>query len=324
MDSIKTIRTPWDAVWKEALTQLLRPALELLFPRAAAEIDWTFPVEILDRELRTLVAGPLGRRGRHRFVDHLVRVRRLTGRVDTVLIHLEVQGTPQKDFEERIYLYHSWLTGVHGRLVATFAVLADGNPGWRPCEYRGDYLGGGSALLEFPTVKLIDLESSWESLITSDNPFGLFVAAHIKALRTRRFPDERLNWKSHLTEMLTQKEWDEHTLKLIFQFIDAIMILPKDRQRHFTQWAEHLQEERAVTFLSPTDRLRILDARQEGFQEGLCQQLRTSLYELAEVRFGACTPEVSALVQAASSHRELTALWDRMKRVETLSEFLQR
>lgn len=45
----------YDGAWKEALEIFWRPFLELCFPLAAEHIDWTVPVEFLDKELQEIV-----------------------------------------------------------------------------------------------------------------------------------------------------------------------------------------------------------------------------------------------------------------------------
>jgi 1,2-phenylacetyl-CoA epoxidase catalytic subunit len=42
----------YDSPWKEALDEFFEPFLELLFPAAHADIDWTRGYESLDKELQ--------------------------------------------------------------------------------------------------------------------------------------------------------------------------------------------------------------------------------------------------------------------------------
>ncbi len=79
-----------------------------------------------------------------------------------------------------------------------------------------------------------------------------------------------------------------------------------------------------MEFLCPTHRLRILDARAEGYAEGMERELRRTLYEMVEVRSGQCPPESSELIRTAANHQELSAILERLKRANSLSEFLLR
>ena len=61
----------YDSPWKEALEVFLRSLLEFCFPAVAAAIDWSVPVEFLDKELQEVVRDADA--GAQR-VDKLVRV----------------------------------------------------------------------------------------------------------------------------------------------------------------------------------------------------------------------------------------------------------
>ncbi len=78
----------YDGAWKEALERYLRPFLEFCFPAAAKGIDWAVPLEFLDQELQEIVRdADLGKQR----VDKLVKVRRLGGAEEWVLVHVEAQ-----------------------------------------------------------------------------------------------------------------------------------------------------------------------------------------------------------------------------------------
>mgnify|MGYP001172711702 CR=1 FL=1 len=77
----------YDGAWKEALEQYLQPFLALCFPAVADGIDWHQPVEFLDQELQQVVRdADLGKQR----TDKLVKVQRLDGTEEWLLIHLEV------------------------------------------------------------------------------------------------------------------------------------------------------------------------------------------------------------------------------------------
>ncbi len=80
--------------------------------------------------------------------------------------------------------YHHRLIDRWGPGVASFAMLADDSPGWRPSDYRVDVLGCVH-VFRFPTSKLLDHEHCLAELKQDPNPFALVTAAHLSALRTR-------------------------------------------------------------------------------------------------------------------------------------------
>ena len=77
-----------DSLWKEILERYLRPVLKLCFPHVEAALDWSKGFEFLDKELqeiaRDAALGP-------QRVDKLVKMHRLDGGEEWILIHLEVQ-----------------------------------------------------------------------------------------------------------------------------------------------------------------------------------------------------------------------------------------
>ena len=154
--------TDFDSPWKEALERYLPQFLEFFFPEAHRDIRWEAGYEFLDKELQQVVRdAELGRR----LADKLVKVWRRTGEEVWVLIHIEVQGQVDTGFAERMYTYYYRLHDRYHRPLASFAVLADEQPDWRPDHHR-QTLWGCEANLQFPTVKLLDYRNRQEHLET--------------------------------------------------------------------------------------------------------------------------------------------------------------
>jgi len=146
---------------------------------------------------RVVRDASLGRR----WADHLAQVWLGDGSAAWVLIHIEVQGQVDAEFPRRMYTYNYRLFDRYNRRVASLAVLADDDPGWRPSEFS-HALFGCRASLTFPSVKLLDYAARWDELAASRNPFAVVVMAHLKALATRRDAPERLRWKLNLIRSL--------------------------------------------------------------------------------------------------------------------------
>nr|VFK12400.1 MAG: hypothetical protein BECKLPF1236B_GA0070989_103428 [Candidatus Kentron sp. LPFa] len=97
----ESIRDDYDSPWKEALEHYFPEFLALFFPVIHAGIDWSRRHEFPDKELQKIVRdAQLGRR----YADKLVKVWTLAGREAWILIHVEVQGQPEPDFDERMYI----------------------------------------------------------------------------------------------------------------------------------------------------------------------------------------------------------------------------
>lgn len=64
-----------------------------------------------------------------RRVDKLVRVTlKESGQEAWILIHIEIQGQPEKVFAERMYIYNYRLFDKYKRRVVSLAVLTDSDP----------------------------------------------------------------------------------------------------------------------------------------------------------------------------------------------------
>ena len=133
----------FDSPWKEALDVFFESFLELFFPAAHADIDWSRPCEALDKEFQQI--APEAEIGR-RYVDKLVKVWLRSGAEQWVLVHIEVQMTDEAEFPWRMYVYNCRIFVMYNRKVASFAVLGDDNPDWRPQSYGYELWGTEAGL----------------------------------------------------------------------------------------------------------------------------------------------------------------------------------
>ncbi len=179
--------TDFDSPWKEALAHYLPDALALFFPAVAAQIDWSRGYTLLDKELQQVTRdADLGRR----LADTLVQVWRRDGREAWVLIHIEVQGQPERDFARRMYVYNYRIYDRYERPIMSIAILADEQADWRPDRFTQE-LWGCTIEMRYPVVKLLDWREREAELAASANPFAVVVQAHLAAQATREAVDAR-------------------------------------------------------------------------------------------------------------------------------------
>ena len=108
--------------------------------------------EFLDQELLTIIRGT--KNGRI-LVDRLIRVYLREGSEVWVLIHIEVHGRVNPQFPERMYVYSYRIYDKYSVKVASFAILTDSNPIWKPTDFSYK-LFGCEVMLKFPIVKILD------------------------------------------------------------------------------------------------------------------------------------------------------------------------
>ncbi len=124
--------TDYDSPWKEMLENYFPAFMAFFFPEAYRDIDWDRGYESLDKELQQIVRdAELGKR----LADKLMKVWRLSGEEQMVMIHTEIQGEPEEPFPKRMYVYNYRTFDRYDRPVVSLAVLSDTRRDWRPDRY---------------------------------------------------------------------------------------------------------------------------------------------------------------------------------------------
>jgi len=267
----------YDSPWKDALDFFFEAFLELFFPEAHADIDWSRECESLDKELQQI--APEAEIGR-RYVDKLVKVWLKSGEEQWVLVHIEVQMSEDRKFPWRMYVYNCRLFDKYNREVASFAVLGDDNPDWRPQSY-GYRRWGVEAGLRFPIVKLLDCAARRSELEESSNPFATVILAHLDTQETRQDPGERKNRKFRLIKRLRERGWSEKQVRQLFHLIDWLVELPEPQADEFWKELKQYEEKEHVPFTSTPERYGRAEGRYEGQIEARIEDIATIL----ELRF---------------------------------------
>lgn len=288
-------RDDYDSPWKALLDRWHRQFLEFFFPVAAADIDWSRGYEFLDKELQKVTRrAVVGRR----HVDKLIKVWRRSGEETWVLIHTELQGNREADFERRLFTYHARLTDRYNRPVATLVVLTDDHSDWRPscCEQA---LWGCRSVLEFPSVKLLDYRGRTVELEASANPFAVVVLAQLAATATRRHPSARLEHKIGLTRRLYRMGLDRADVLSLYAFIDWVLALPDALEEDYHHRIQAIEEAEQMQYVTTAERI--------GMQKGRHETQRELLEQVLVVRFGPLSEGVAARLAGAESAQ--LAVW---------------
>jgi len=280
----------YDSPWKRAVENYFQEFMEFYFPLAHAEIDWAKEYVFLDQELRAVVQdAELGKR----FVDKLVRVNVLNGDEKWIYIHVEVQGTKQAEFAERMFVYNYRIFDRYKRPVASLAVLADKHKRWKPTSYSFSVLGCKLSL-EFPVAKLTDYEKRLDELLESDNAFGWITAAHILTQKTRKQHQERYEAKLRLVRILYQHHWEKQRIIDLLYIVDWLMHLPDWLNTKVWQELETIEEKEKMEYVTSIERL--------GMVKGQYTLLKSQL----ECRFG-LLPEWASEQLKSAKRNELEA-----------------
>jgi hypothetical protein len=269
-----TVMDDYDSPWKEAVEHYFSEFMAFYFPEAFVEIDWSKEHVFLDQELRAVVQdAELGKR----FVDKLVRVTLLTGDEKWIYIHIEVQGTKQAEFSERMFVYNYRIYDRYRRPVASMAILVDEYVNWRPDHFCYSVLGSETSI-RFPIAKLTDYHDQLEALKASENSFAIVTATHILTQQTRKNDNERYEAKQLLVRLLYQRKWDKQRVIDLFRVIDWMMKLPEELEQKLWHEIETIEENEKMQYVTSVERMAIA----KGVVQGESKMLR----KLLEHRFG--------------------------------------
>lgn len=300
-------QTEFDSPWKDILQQYFEEFMLFFFPQAHGEIDWTRTPEFLDKELQQVVRdAELGRR----LADKLVKIYRLSGEENWILIHVEIQAQEESNFARRMFIYNYRIYDLYKRSVASFAVLGDERANWRPSQF-GYQLFGCRMDFQFPVVKLLDYKQRQSELEASRNPFATVVMAHLKAIETRNNRIERKQQKLVLVRRLYSQGLEREDIINLFQFIDWIMSLPQELEREFWQEFRDFEESRRMRYVTSVERFGIRIGLLKGISLGL------------KLKFGSQSASLLSEIERIEDVSLLEAILEALETVSTVSELRQ-
>ncbi len=299
----------FDTPWKDILRDLFSAAMQRFFPAVHAGIDWARGHEFLDKELQKITRR--AKTGR-RHVDLLVRVYGHGGDGRWLLVHVEVQVQKDADLPARMFVYGYRIFDRYQRPCASLVILADDHADWRPDGFRTG-LWGSELSMRFATTKLLDLNP--EDPAHAGNPFNAVIAAHRRALETRRDPQARLRWKVEIVRALYARGFDRQVVLDVFRFIDWALTLPVELEPTFHQTLDAIEEAFAMPYVTSIERRGI----EKGREEGQITALATMLRRLLRLRFGPLDGATEARIAAASSD-DLMRYTERVIDAESLED----
>lgn len=315
-----------DSPWKGALEVFFKPFMDFLYPQIAELIDWQQPVEFLDKELQKITRKSKNSR---RYADKLVKVHFLNGSEKWILIHIEVQGAPEVDFAERMFIYYYRIRDRYQKPVISLALLTDTQPSFRPKHYS-DTIAGCSIRFEFETVKLLDWQDKTDQLLQHDNPFGLLIAAQLTA-KLIKDGKNRVDNLIGYYRLAAQKKLPREQVVQLVVFLEWIVALPEDLTPYYNEQLEHLEEDSKMTYISIIERQGIQKGLEQGIEKGIekgveqgigqgrISTLQGTLQKLLQLKFGEPATEYEQRVLQAEE-AELTLWTERVLFAERIKD----
>ena len=316
------VQQDFDSPWKEALDAYFPSFLLFFFPKVYAAVDWSRGYVFLDKEFQKITRD--AEQGR-RYVDKLVRVFRNDGKETWLLIHVEIQGQPDANFPERMFVYYYRIIDRYKRETVSLGVLSDSSEDFRPGPYTHECLGCGITFT-FPVAKVLDYGKDWSKLEQSDNAFAMVVMAHLKAQEIGVGEgEERRRWKLHLIRLLYDQGYGRKDVLQLFRFIDWLLILPPELEQGFAEELHKIEEERKVEYITSVERIGIEKGFQEGIDQGIQQggilEAKNMLTELLSLRFAMPQEEAVRCVEGVTEYKVLKQLFREAVQCDDLGKF---
>ncbi len=268
--------TPLDTPWKQILEAYFPHFMAFFFPEAYSQINWSRGFEFLDGELQQITRETeTGKR----ITDKLVKVYLQNGKEQWIVAHIEVQNQKEKDFGERVFIYFARLRDKFQREVASFAVLGDTDPNWRPNSFSRETLGF-SLQVFFPIAKLVDYKKRKEELEVSDNSFAVVVQAHLAAQATKgkESQQRRRKQKFALMTMLYEQRYSRQEIIDLFRFIDWVLTLPPELEEAFRNDLATYEGDKNMPYITSIERMGI----DRGKAELVIRQLNRRVGQVSE------------------------------------------
>ncbi len=268
-----------DNGWKEMLDGFFESFMAFFFSAIHSDIDWARGYEFLDKELAKL--GREHAQGK-RLADKLVRVWLRDGSETWLLIHIEVQGRPEAQFNQRTYVYNYRIYDRYGCEVVSLVVVT-GSRGARVGRYeRGRW--GCRNVFEFPVVRITGYRGREAELQASRNPFAMVVLTQLKLLETKGDPARKMVAKRELIRSLARRGYARKEIIGLLRFLDWVMVLPVELEQQLQQELEADEEVKKMAYVTSWERM--------GFARGL----ETIVLRLLTRRLGELDEKVSARI----------------------------
>jgi hypothetical protein len=306
----------FDGPWKEALAALFPQLLRLYRPAEAVQVNWQRGTDSLETEMQKLL--PASQTGLKR-IDKLFKVSLHNGEVRHY--HVEVQCWPDSDFEHRVYVYNSVAELYCGDRVDSLIVLGDDDPGWLPGSY-GWERSCSRKTFTFQPMKLLDWKGKEEELFQSDNPFALFVLAHLQVWATegdneaRAWSKLRLLIRACSLKMSAEEEVDR---PLLLRLIDWLLPLPKERNDPIWQKIREAQEGQTMPFVSWFEE-QIEKAGERAEIKGEIKGLHQGIALALELKFGGDGKALATEVEKQTDLEWLRRFLDAVRPATSLDD----
>ena len=298
-----------DQRFKEFLQTFLQEFLKLFFPDVERRLDFR-NIEFLDKEVFTNLADGSSRRA-----DVVAKIATRDGEPELVLVHIETQAEPRKDFQARMFEYYSLLWARHKIPVFPVVIyLHGGSKGLTSEECRAHVFGREIVRFRYESVPLARLDV--EEYRKGVGPVGAALGALMDSSKTR----ERAQLRASLLLQIVESDFDEARQLLLANIIETYLELSAEEWKRYRRLVSR-KEHRKVQDVDETWMDKLLrQGEEKGREEGLLEGKRQTLLTLMERKFGPLPATVTAHVQSIESAEVFDRLLEQILTASTLEE----
>jgi predicted transposase/invertase (TIGR01784 family) len=264
-----------DTLWKGLIESLFEDFLRMVYPDADNHFDFEKGITFLDKELHEIAQVTKSDWETVKIMDLLAGLHlKGTGENLFFLAHVDIQGNPQADFEERMFYYFLRALDSLNKRVVSWAILIDSNKNWKPTIFLYEFFGT-EARYKFNVLKLLDLDL--KTLEASNNPFAtaLYVALS-ERLNVKTKELDPLKLKVKLARKLFEKQYAPEKVRCIMNFLKFCIRLPEEKERIFAVELQNLTNKKSTMGL---EEMILEKIKTEGLQKGLKKGLQKGLKE---------------------------------------------
>jgi hypothetical protein len=254
-----------DVLWKGLVYDLFDEFLAFYFPAYVAEVDFSQKPVFLDKELAEI--SPLSDAGEHR-ADMLVKVFLKDGTEKWLLIHIEIQGYEDKEFEQRMFHYYYRIWDKYQKSIASIAIFTDEKADYHPKKY--EFATWDTHLsYKFTTYKILDAKQA--DLDKMNNPFALVTEVVLLAIQQKK-EDELvvLELKTALFRKLLEKGYDKNYIRILGRFLEYYKTFRNlALNSQFKKNMDNITTLLSNPYPQTMDEFILMDIERQGIIEGL-------------------------------------------------------
>lgn len=278
------LRKKNDILLKSAFEEAFPDLLRFYFADADKIFDMKKEPVFLDKELSELFPE-LEKQGGNRFVDMLAKVFLEDGKEEWVLVHIEIQGSNDKSFAERMFQYWYRIYDRYRTEITALAVFTGEKNQSRPDRFEKSFLGT-EIIYRYNVYHIF--EDSEDGLLAMDNPFALIVIAAQKAMLAGRITETELNQQRLMVAkaLIKSEKYNHERISRFLYFLKQFVHIDDPKiNRSFDKQIDILTgKQNTMGIIETIKKIQLEEAFEKGIEKGIEKKNREFIFNLLHAR----------------------------------------